>query len=222
MRTNPSSNNPVCPPIRACIFDVDGLLINSEDIYTDIYNKVLHAHGKPSLSWEVKATIQSGGKDVHTHLLRTYSLPLSVSDFKSRLSTHHHLFNASQILPGVFTLLDSLTHATPPPSLALASSSSRRLFTTKASHLPILLSAFPTELQIFGDDLDMQDKSGKPAPHIFLLALKRINAYRDTKSSTLTHGSTSLCQPVLPDECLVFEDSIAGITAARAAGMHGI
>ncbi|KAL9608788.1 MAG: hypothetical protein Q9167_006394 [Letrouitia subvulpina] len=220
----PSSNpnNPACSPIRACIFDVDGLLINSEDIYTDIYNQVLNTHNKPSLSWEVKARIQSGGKDGHAHLLRTYSLPLSVSDFKSQLSTHHHLFNASQPLPGVLTLLDNLTHATPPPFLALASSSSKPLFTTKASHLPILLSAFSTDLRIFGDDPDMQGKRGKPAPDIFLLALRRINTCLANKSSILTHESTSLWTPVLSDECLVFEDSIAGITAARTAGMHGI
>lgn len=64
MHTTSNSKTPICPPIRAYIFDVDGLLINSEDIYTNIYNQVLHAHGKPSLSWEVKARLQSGGKDV--------------------------------------------------------------------------------------------------------------------------------------------------------------
>ncbi|CAO1604195.1 hypothetical protein XANCAGTX0491_007760 [Xanthoria calcicola] len=52
------------PPIRACIFDLDGLLINSEDIYTEIYNKILHAYGKPSLKWTTKALQQSRGKIV--------------------------------------------------------------------------------------------------------------------------------------------------------------
>jgi beta-phosphoglucomutase-like phosphatase (HAD superfamily) len=51
-------------PIRACIFDVDGLLINSEDIYTQIYNKILHEYGAPYYPWTIKATQQSRGTTV--------------------------------------------------------------------------------------------------------------------------------------------------------------
>ncbi|KAL9065891.1 MAG: hypothetical protein Q9161_007944 [Pseudevernia consocians] len=35
--------------VRACIFDLDDLLINSEDIYTEIYNSTLHSYSKPDL-----------------------------------------------------------------------------------------------------------------------------------------------------------------------------
>ena len=52
------------PPIRACIFDVDGTLINSEDIYTDIYNKILSEYDKPPYPWKIKATQQSRGTPV--------------------------------------------------------------------------------------------------------------------------------------------------------------
>jgi pseudouridine-5'-monophosphatase len=52
------------PPVRACIFDVDGLLINSEDIYTEAYNNVLHEYNKPDLPWSIKARLQSGGRRV--------------------------------------------------------------------------------------------------------------------------------------------------------------
>jgi sugar-phosphatase len=41
---------------------------------------------------------------------------------------------------------------------------------------------------------------GKPDPEIFLLAAKRLD--------------------VDPERCVVFEDSIAGVTAAKAAGMY--
>ena len=49
------------PPIRACIFDLDGLLINSEDIYTDIHNEILKSHSLPPLKWTTKALQQSRG-----------------------------------------------------------------------------------------------------------------------------------------------------------------
>jgi len=48
-----------------------------------------------------------------------------------------------------------------------------------------------------GDDPAI--KQGKPAPDIFLLAAKRLNAD--------------------PKQCLVFEDSVAGMQAAIAAGI---
>lgn len=52
------------PPVRAYIFDVDGLLINSEDIYTEVYNTVLHEFNRPDLPWGVKARQQSRGRQV--------------------------------------------------------------------------------------------------------------------------------------------------------------
>lgn len=51
-------------PVRACIFDVDGLLINSEDIYTEAYNNILQRYGRPDLPWTVKARQQSRGREV--------------------------------------------------------------------------------------------------------------------------------------------------------------
>ena len=58
------TNHATFPPVRACIFDVDGLLINSEDIYTDIYNHILRSHGMPDLPWRIKAKQQSRGREV--------------------------------------------------------------------------------------------------------------------------------------------------------------
>lgn len=55
----------------------------------------------------------------------------------------------------------------------------------------------------------MRTKKGKPAGDIFLLAMERINL-------SLPDGVPKL----RPDECLVFEDSIAGVAAGRAAGMR--
>ncbi len=55
------------PPVRACLFDMDGLLIDSEDIYTICTNIVLHEYGKPSLPWHIKAQIQGRpGPEVQT------------------------------------------------------------------------------------------------------------------------------------------------------------
>ena len=55
---------PDLSPIRACIFDVDGLLINSEDIYTITMNNTLHEYNLPDIPWSIKATQQSRDRQV--------------------------------------------------------------------------------------------------------------------------------------------------------------
>lgn len=75
---------PDFPPIRAIIFDVDGTLINSEDIYTEIYNTVLHEYGKPDLPWTIKALQQSRGTAVRivvSPFLHSYPPPVSPQAF---------------------------------------------------------------------------------------------------------------------------------------------
>jgi beta-phosphoglucomutase-like phosphatase (HAD superfamily) len=55
------------PAIRACLFDMDGLLINSEDLYTICTNEVLREFGKPDLPWNIKAQLQGRpGPEVST------------------------------------------------------------------------------------------------------------------------------------------------------------
>lgn len=116
------------------------------------------------------------------------------------------------MLPGVSELLNNLCKkASPPVQISLASSSGKSLFDVKTAHLPALTSAFPRDRRVFGDDAAMSGKSGKPAPDIFLLALQRIN---DTLSPQE--------EQIKPEECLVFEDSIAGVEAGRRAGMRVI
>ena len=40
--------------VKACLFDMDGLLINTEDIYTETLNETLAEFGKGPLTWDVK------------------------------------------------------------------------------------------------------------------------------------------------------------------------
>ncbi|KAJ5466997.1 hypothetical protein N7475_004749 [Penicillium sp. IBT 31633x] len=43
------------PAIRACIFDMDGLLLNSEDMITISTNKLLKQYGRPPLTRSIRA-----------------------------------------------------------------------------------------------------------------------------------------------------------------------
>ncbi|KAF2190620.1 HAD-like protein [Zopfia rhizophila CBS 207.26] len=202
------------PLVRACIFDVDGTLLNSEDIYTKIYNNILREYGKPDYPWSIKATQQSRGTPGTLRLIEWAQLPLSVSDWKAKEKAHIDLFTKSKLLPGISTLLQTLkTQTSPTIKLALASSASRQSFSLKTSHISSISNIFPEAFcRIFGDDPDMTGCEKKPSPDIFLLALKRLN------DMLVADGEP----PLKAEECLVFEDSIAGVESARRANMRVI
>ncbi|KAF2439650.1 HAD-like protein [Karstenula rhodostoma CBS 690.94] len=200
------------PPIRACIFDVDGTLINTEDIYTDIYNKILASYDKPPYPWHIKATQQSRGTPGTQRLLNWANLGLTVQEWQQKEKAYTHLFTASRTLPGVEKLLEDLATKTAHPlHLSLASSAGASKFALKTSHISSIANAFADRrFHVFGDDLEMSDARKKPEPDIFLLALKRIN------EAARQAGE----KEVDAVECLVFEDSIAGVEAAKRAGMR--
>ncbi|KAF2280477.1 HAD-like protein [Westerdykella ornata] len=239
------------PPIRACIFDVDGTLINSEDVYTEIYNHILRSYGAPDYPWKVKAIQQSRGHEGTQRLLNWAQIGLTPAEWKALEHSHVQLFRTCELLPGVSSLLSTLsTLKTPyqavhssqnshssqqrfePLRLALASSAGKTLFEIKTNHLPIIASTFPQGCRVFGDDEELVGKKTKPEPDLFLLALKRINlsmAAGSPKSSFSSASDVGLGgdieedeseNAIQPEEVLVFEDSIAGVEAARRAGMR--
>ncbi|KAH7116304.1 HAD-like domain-containing protein [Dactylonectria macrodidyma] len=93
--------------------------------------------------------------------------------------------------------------------VALATSSHEHNFKLKTDHLTDLFSVFPSYCRVLGDDPRLQPGRGKPLPDIFLLALETIN-------DSLAMGE----EPIKPEECLVFEDSVSGVEAGRRAGMR--
>ncbi|PNS18332.1 hypothetical protein CAC42_6149 [Sphaceloma murrayae] len=210
------------PRIRACLFDMDGLLLDSEDKYTECTNAVLHEYGRPSLPWSVKAKLQGrpgpeAGKIFHDWA----QLPISHEDFLARQLKHQaELFPTCAPLPGVETLLKNLkgTDRNEVPDrvyLALATSSRKETFEFKTAHLSELFSVFKQENKVLGDDVRIPKGRGKPCPDIYLLALETVNqGIRERRAK----GSQEV--EVKPEECLVFEDSVPGVEAGRRAGMQ--
>lgn len=137
---------------------------------------------------------------------------MSLDEFNAKVTAQQALFRKSKPLPGVVDFLTNLSqHSSPPIHLALASSAGKVNFGIKTAHLPAITRAFPEAFRVFGEEVIEAGRSGKPAPDIFLLALQRIN-----DSLSADRGE----EPIKPNECLVFEDSIAGVEAGRRAGMR--
>ncbi|KAI9756912.1 MAG: hypothetical protein M4579_003666 [Chaenotheca gracillima] len=202
------------PPIRACLFDMDGLLIDSEDIYTHCTNQILDEHGKPGLPWSVKAQLQGRpGPEAGQIFHEWAQLPISQAEFMEKNAALQKIhFQKTQPLAGVPELLENLANKSSPAVMnALATSSHKANYEIKTKHLKHIFSLFPEQLRVLGDDPRIPPGRGKPAPDIYLLALKTINDALHERGDS---------RPIRPNECLVFEDSVPGVEAGRRAGMR--
>ncbi|KAE8392940.1 HAD-like domain-containing protein [Aspergillus alliaceus] len=210
-----ANSTPNLPRVRACLFDMDGLLIDSEDKYTAITNSILREFGKPELPWSIKAQLQGRPQPEAFKIFFDWAqLPISPEEYAAKQAAlQSKYFPESQPLPGVRDLLTKLlsTQATDKPVyIALATSSHTRNFQLKSDHLQDLFAAFPESQRVLGDDPRIGKGRGKPLPDIYLIALETINAnLRDKGEKEIT-----------PEECLVFEDAVPGVEAGRRAGMR--
>ena len=182
--------------IKAVIFDFDGLLADTEIISYRIYKTILERYGH-SFSMEEYAQTYSGKTEKENigHMMHAYSLPVSFDEcFLSEQETEKELFEKGvELKPGVLTLLKYLNSRR--YKIAIATSSDReRAMKILKKHC--LHAFFMTG--VFAEDI----RHCKPDPEIFLKAAEKLGEN--------------------PENCLVLEDSEAGIQAACIAGMKVI
>lgn len=200
------------PRIRAALFDMDGLLIDSEDIYTEVTNTILARYGKPNLPWSIKAQLQGRPGPQAGEIFRSWAqLPIEEDQFMAeQKELQVKLFPNTKPLPGVMDLLAGLKKRG--VHMALATSSNKNNFKIKSQHLGDLFQNFALEHQVLGDDPRIPAGRGKPAPDIYLLALSTLNKTLEAQGQP----------PIQPEECLVFEDSVPGVESGRRAGMQAV
>lgn len=181
-------------PMDAVIFDMDGLLIDSEPLWEKAEADFLLAHNR-KFSHEIACRTTGLRLDELIPAMKKY-YDFEGEDVSLGREIISHLFRHFEkgipVLPGAQQALASL-HGTLP--LALASSSSRRVI----NHV-LDLNDWHRYFNIVCSGEEV--RKGKPAPDVFLLAANRLG--------------------VAPSRCVVFEDSLNGVKAAKAAGMRCI
>lgn len=177
------------------IFDMDGVLLDTEPHYTAASTEVCRRYGR-EFTFDHKARMLGRrALAAADWLVAELGLPLTGEAFiREREPILDALFLTAGPMPGAVELTSHLaTHGVPH---AVATSSTRRNYAIKTRAHAGWFARF--NAVITGDDPEVHD--GKPAPDIFLLAARRLAAP--------------------PETCLVVEDSPAGVAAARAAGMR--
>ncbi|KAG9250042.1 GS1-like protein, partial [Emericellopsis atlantica] len=206
------------PAIRACIFDMDGLLIDSEDRITRSTNELLEKYGRPALVPSIRAQLMGVPNSTNGDVFHNWAkLPISREQFARESAQNMRLhFTQSKPMPGAEKILSKLSRARSESSgamieLALASTTKSHSYNLKTSRPETrqLLNFFPSDRQVLGDDPRVRQGRSKPAPDMYLVALESLN-------SAAAPGERVIC----PNECLVFEDSVIGVEAGRRAGMR--
>ena len=173
---------------------MDGLLLDTERIYTEVTQDIVGEYGKVFDLSIKKNIIGRPSSDAAKIIVESLDLPITPQDYlDSRKDVLIEKLKNALPMPGAKEMTSHFfSHGIPQ---AIATSSSSTIYDVKYNRHKKWFSQF-TQI-VRGDDPEL--KQGKPAPDIFLLAAKRLG--------------------VEPAECLVFEDAPAGTEAAIAAGM---
>jgi pseudouridine 5'-phosphatase len=178
----------------AVIFDLDGVLLDTEPLYTQAAQEIVGRWGKV-FDWSLKVhTMGRSAREGAEILLGGLDVPLGVDAYlRERDHRLEELFPQAAELPGARAFVAAL--ADRGLGLAVATSSDQAQFRRKTAHHP-WFDAF--RVVVCGDDPAVLHL--KPAPDIFLTAADRLGTD--------------------PGDCLVVEDAPAGVEAAHAAGMQ--
>ena len=183
--------------MEAIIFDCDGVLVDSEAIYVDA---------------ELEFIARAGVRFERGAYIRTF-MGLAPDEWRRRLSAEMRARTGRSPAPGFFVSLDAFVMEAFEAGLAALPGARKAVANVRA--LRCVASSTPLErltwklqrtglLDLFTPHLFSADmvSRGKPAPDLFV------------------HAAATL--GVEPRHCIVVEDSVNGIRAARAAGMGAI
>ncbi|MGG1216584.1 HAD family phosphatase [Priestia endophytica] len=180
----------------AVIFDMDGVIIDSEPIYRS-WNKDVFKKLKIQVDEETQLSFVGGtAKRKWTILKEKFSLSPSVEELiclQNEIFSQKEWAFKSLLSPAVLPLLQELKEHRIPTTLA--SSSNKKKISAVLDQCE--LRAYFDEV-ISGEDFE----KGKPDPDIFLHVAEKLGVPTST--------------------CVVIEDSYNGLTAAKRAGMHCI
>jgi HAD superfamily hydrolase (TIGR01509 family) len=188
------SLQPSKPPVEAVIFDMDGVLVDSEVYWQESREDFARAVGK---IWKPEDQRQAMGRSTvgWAQLMQerlAIDMPIDdiIADMKARVIAHYE--QRLPVLPGA---LEAVKKAASVYKVALASGSETSIIKLVMERTGL---GQTFDVVVYGDTIPR----GKPAPDIYLETARRLS--------------------VPPEQAVGIEDSANGIRALKAAGMYAI
>jgi HAD superfamily hydrolase (TIGR01509 family) len=179
-------------PVEAVIFDLDGVLIQTEEVWDEVRERYVHERGG---RYDEKAQRAMMGMS-STEWSRFIHEQLGVPDEPEEISAEivrRMEARYREHLPLIDGAVDAVRRLVARYPLGLASSSNRPLIDAVLA-LAGLAESF--RVTVSSEEV----ARGKPAPDVYLEAASRLG--------------------VAPDRCAAIEDSHSGIRSAKAAGLR--
>ena len=179
--------------LKAVIFDMDGVIIDSEPQHARAALRVLNRHGANADYDYCSSFIGSSTKVFTQDIMKRFPLSISLEDLLKEMNLEKKKILKEEgyaIIEGITDLIKKLYHAGIRLAIASSSSPTEIENTVKALHIKKYFTKLISCAHV---------EHPKPAPDSFLLALKELG--------------------VSPQETVVVEDSCFGSQAAKAAGI---
>ena len=179
--------------IKAIIFDCDGLLIDSEKIFAQAVHKMTGHELTTDLHMRLMGSNSYGLAKL---VIEEFHMDIEIEQFISDFQVvFNELLPDSPMMPGAAELINLFDSIHIPMSVASGANASN--YNAKIVHHKEIMSKIKT--LTFGNEV----KQAKPNPEIFLVTMKKLGIDN-------------------PENCLVFEDSPAGIKAAFDGGFPSV
>ena len=182
--------------ISAVIFDMDGVLFDSEPYHDQTTTSILESYGAKGAYEAIRPYVGRSPEDMWAAMKTKYDISASVEDLvelqwkKNIAGLKDSGLERSE---GLSELLEFCHNKG--IRVAVASSSRQDFMEAVFDHLDLW-----KYVEVFASGSEVEN--GKPMPDIFLLAATRLD--------------------IDPERCLVVEDSTAGVQAGRMAGMYTV
>ncbi len=199
--------------LEAVIFDFDGVLVDSEKLHYQAFNRTLTKyHYQLSIRDYYDRFLGLSDQELLHVVDKEGKLSLSNQQFEKLLGEKANLFKEmaateAGIIEGVPQFLNMLAGNKIPIGICSGALLPEIETILKSAHLREFFEVIVSAEQV---------ERGKPDPEGFLLALKLLNKklHKSIKPPVVSE--------IEPENCVVIEDSHWGLDAAKAAGMKAV